>query len=222
MIKKQIDQKKFTLIELLVVIAIIAILAAMLLPALKKARDAAKSAICQNNLKQTGLGIASYCNNYDTWVPVGKYWCVEIANCIHLSIPSTLKQWNIKVGTSPSIFRCPAYDQNTTTDNRGGYGWNNQEFGHNTDTRVKIIDVDKPSETLITGDSVDTPTPNASVLAYMLKPSRYPAKEPYPVGNRHNGGINLLWADFHVKWMQRKTLMNGKNGEQDYYYLRKK
>ncbi len=61
------QKEGFTLIELLVVIAIIAILAAMLLPALSQARERARSASCMNNLRQLGLATIMYNDTFDEW-----------------------------------------------------------------------------------------------------------------------------------------------------------
>jgi|GEM_PF-695705 len=123
-----LTRKSFTLIELLVVIAIIAILAAMLLPALQQARERGRQAICQSNFRQTGNAAAAYADQYNSWTPFhytsgdtvfegyankaqGGAWFVMLAPFLGLSTYSyynlsQIQGQNVAI-TKPIVFSCP-------------------------------------------------------------------------------------------------------------------
>ena len=127
--KKNLKKAGFTLIELLVVVAIIAILAAMLLPALSKARERARQVVCVSNLKQIAQGALMYVNDYQEYFPpeattLGVYnaawltdrwpWTILLVPYIYnkaLTIDTAASLGTLYEGSNVinTVFSCPSY-----------------------------------------------------------------------------------------------------------------
>ena len=190
----------FTLIELLVVITIIAILAAILFPVFSRAREKARAASCQANLKQIGLAMKMYMEDYDQ------------VNVIHTdgtwSWAWLLKPYhkNLQLFTCPSRARwgicnttqCAGYSgsyvmallKSTANTNDDSSGWHDADFYD-------------PSRTLIV---IDSPEYADALSKVTITQSGYTAAlndaQKLSGLTRHFDGINILWYDGHVKWMR--------------------
>ena len=117
----------FTLIELLVVIAIIAILAAILFPVFARARENARRASCQSNLKQIGLGIMQYTQDYDETYPLYEVGGNPATDYPYLDANGVSIDWSLAIQPytkSMQILACPSDTYSLVFPNLPGYGTN--------------------------------------------------------------------------------------------------
>jgi prepilin-type N-terminal cleavage/methylation domain-containing protein/prepilin-type processing-associated H-X9-DG protein len=196
-------RKGFTLIELLVVIAIIAILAAILFPVFARAREKARQASCQSNLKQIGIAAAMYTQDYDGRNAL----CCAGGHQPASGVPGWFTDVLGPYVKNDQIFCCPSRGYSThrcgcpSVRRNRGYGLNNWVTGiyfGQMDSVCKF-----PAQTIIVSDARCFNTGWTATPPYPLNRvgDAYDAQ-----GNitamRHNDVVNALFVDGHVKAMK--------------------
>lgn len=189
----------FSLVELLVVIAIIAILSALLLPALGKARNTAKELICKANLKQVAVGLSLYADDnrarfplaYDSsgTIKVNRYWFDLIKDYVHA-----------KPGASVPLYRGSVFECPTDLDRQaGGTEYTSYAYAYIFWTNYATLDmlttkIRTPSVTGVMADgwhSISYPT-------YMVADAEQGRDQNKRLRIRHNLSTNILFCDGHV------------------------
>ena len=165
----------FTLIELLVVIAIVAILAALLMPALGKAKEAGRSAACLSNLRQIGVALQLYVQDNNHRLPIMRDRLAGTNQPATNALPSPDMVLRGQLGNT-NVLRCPSDRQQLFETTGSSYAWNS----------------------LLNGQRED----NLNVFGLRFDPHAIPLmydKEGFHAARGPAKAVNYLYADGHIK-----------------------
>jgi len=216
--------RAFTLIELLVVVAIIAVLVAMLLPALTSAREQARAAVCCSNLRQIGVTLFRWTEEYGGYmlcdgIP-SNYGAAAVGPGYSLPAgpydgPYTWRETWVQRGyldtvadgtlsAKGSILECPTETVPANYRYQPHYGWNYVWLGHwwnNYYQFEKLSRCALPSDTLAFGDSGGADRDASYVINW--SPAQAPLYIPQP---RHSGTAGFFWLDGHVARLPQEDI----------------
>ena len=221
----------FTLIELLVVIAIIAILAAILFPVFARARENARKTSCLSNLKQIGLGIMQYTQDYDEAYPLG-LWDPQVKQTTSGTPGATFLSchpyngcgtghwvtWmdiiypytkSVQVYVCPSATKdaaTPSYAMSNAFTNRAGTS-GNYDINNTSSGPLKLAGIQRPSEIVMVMDLNDR-TYTGGVRPYTIRSRATHADPTLGSATPHLEGGNVAYADGHAKWRSDKTILS--------------